>query len=144
MQGCIAPPDRRRPGSLEESKMSFRKSIIAAALAAASIPAAFAAGEGVWVAGEIGYVPPAAQGPSVSPAVIAGELQSFRQNPVAADGSTWMGGEAGWVQHQHSFIVVHGVRMHANTQSVMGNAGAPLQGPAAYAPAAGTYVRAGG
>lgn len=124
--------------------MSVRKSILAAALAAAAVPAAFAAGEGVWVGGEVGYQPIAAQAGSLSPAQVAAELQSFRRNPVAADGSTWLNGEAGWLPHQHSYVVEHGVRMHANTQAVMGNVGAALQPAAPYAPAVDTYEQPGG
>lgn len=124
--------------------MSIRKSILAAALVAAAVPAAFAAGEGIWVGGEVGYQPIAAQRGSLSPARVAAELQSFRANPVAADGSTWLGGEAGWISHQHRYVVEHGVRMHANTQAVMGNAGTPLQPASPYAPAPDTYERAGG
>lgn len=93
--------------------MIIRKTILAVALGAASIPAAFANSGSTWVGGEIGFESHPVQS-SKSRAEVISEFQAFRRNPVTADGGVFVGGELGYVPHQHTFAVENGRRVHAD------------------------------
>lgn len=88
--------------------MSVRQIAIGLAVAAAGLSTALAGsptGTGTFVQGEIGYTDGAVQSTRTRQEVLA-ELRAFRGNPVAADGSRYVGGEMGYayVPHTHEFI----------------------------------------
>lgn len=93
--------------------MTIRKTILAAALTAAAIPAAFASSGSTWVGGEIGFESHPVQS-TKSRAEVISEYQSFQRNPVTADGGVQVGGEVGYVPHQHTFTFQSGQRVHAD------------------------------
>lgn len=93
--------------------MTIRKTILALALSAAAIPAAFASSGSTWVGGEIGFESHPVQS-TKSRADVIGELEAFRRNPVTADGGVMVGGELGYVPHQHTFAVQNGRLVHTD------------------------------
>ena len=94
--------------------MSFRKSVFVLALVTASIPAAFANGGSTWVGGELGFESHPVQS-NKSRAVVQREFEAFRANPVTSDGGTLVGGEAGYVRPQHSYVFQGGKLVHTDT-----------------------------
>ena len=92
--------------------MSVRKTAFALALAAASIPAAFANSGATWVGGEVGFETHAVQS-NLSRAQVQQEFQAFRNNLVTADGGM-VGGEAGYVPPQHSYAFQGGKLVHTD------------------------------
>jgi hypothetical protein len=93
--------------------MSVRKTAFALALAAASIPAAFANSDATWVGGEVGFEMHAVQS-NLTRAQVQQEFKAFRNNPVTADGGTMVGGEAGYVPPQHSYAFLGGKLVHTD------------------------------
>lgn len=91
--------------------MSSRISTLAFVLAAAAAPAAFAGTGAVWVGGEAGFREYPVQS-QLTRDQVRQELQAFRANPVGADGGRFVGGEQGYVPHQHSYVVREGVKVH--------------------------------
>jgi hypothetical protein len=91
--------------------MLTRKNTIALLLAALAAPAALAQADAVWVGGEIGWATRQIQGNRTRAEVLA-ELKQFRANPVLADGSTYVGGERGYVEHRHSYTIRDGAMVH--------------------------------
>ena len=108
--------------------MLTRKNTIALLLAVIAAPVAFAQADAVWVGGDIGWTSRQVQGTRTR-ADVRAEFQQFRANPVLADGSTYVGGERGYVQHQHSYVVRDGVMVHTPPfTATMGiNAASPYQ-----------------
>lgn len=108
--------------------MLNRKNAIALLLAVVATPAALAQADAAWVGGEIGWTSRQVQGTRTRAEVLA-ELQQFRANPMLADGTLYVGGEQGYVQHRHSYVVRDGVKVHAgNFTATMGiNAASPYQ-----------------
>lgn len=108
--------------------MLTRKNTIALLLAVVAAPLAFAQADAVWVGGEIGWTSRPVQGTRTRAEVLA-ELQQFRANPIMADGSRYVGGEQGYVQHQHTYVVRDGAMVHTPPfTATMGiNAASPYQ-----------------
>jgi hypothetical protein len=108
--------------------MLTRKNTIALLLAVVAAPAALAQADAIWVGGEIGWASRQIQGTRTRAEVLA-ELQQLRVNPVLADGSTYVGGERGYVEHRHSYTVRDGVMVHTPPfTATMGiNAASPYQ-----------------
>ncbi len=102
--------------------MTFHKTILALALAAAAAPAAFANSGSTWVGGEAGFQTHAPQG-AMSREQVRSELGAFRNHPVTSDGYELVQGELGNVRHQHAFEERKGVLGHA-AGATMGNAAA--------------------
>lgn len=91
--------------------MSIRKSATAIALAALVSPAAFADSGATWVGGEAGFETHPIQS-SRTRAEVQAELRAFRANPTTSDGGRMVGGEAGYVPHQHEYVSRNGQRVH--------------------------------
>ena len=113
--------------------MNARKTLIAIAAIAASLPAAYA---GNFVGGEAGYdTHPANSG--LSRAQVQQEYQAFRDHPVYSDGTVMLQGEAGYVSaNQGVFADRQPSGPHTH---VLGNTGAPA---AAVAPMSDAERRA--
>lgn len=93
--------------------MKIRHIVLTSAWAL-SVPAAFAAGGSTWVGGEIGFV----DHPIVSSKTrqqVREEFLAFRANPVLADGTRVVGGEAGYALPQHSYAWQGGRFVHTDT-----------------------------
>ena len=91
--------------------MLTRKNTIALLLAVVAAPAAFAQSDAVWVGGEIGWTSQQVQG-TLTRAQVQAEFKQFRSNPMLADGSTYVGGERGYLEHRHTYVVRDGVMVH--------------------------------
>lgn len=76
--------------------MSIRKTILAVAITAAAVPAAFANSGATWVGGELGFQPHAVQSTKTREQVRA-EFEAFRRQPVAGDGYMVVQNEIGYV-----------------------------------------------
>lgn len=99
--------------------MNARKTLIAIAAIAASLPAAYA---GNFVGGEAGYDTHPANG-SRSRAQVQQEYLAFRDHPVYADGTVMIQGEAGYVSANQGVSADRQPnRPHTH---VLGNTGAP-------------------
>ena len=99
--------------------MSIRKTIVAFALVAAAIPAAFANSHTGWAGNERG-VSLIEANTNTSPstktrAEVMQELQDFRNNPVFADGSKFVNNERGFIFAQHSYAFQGGALVHTDT-----------------------------
>ncbi len=97
--------------------MLFRKTAATLALAALTAPAVFAGTDATWVGGEIGFVGRPVQS-TPSRADVRKEFLEFRANPVTADGGQLVGGEAGYVWHQHTYVVQRGTKVHADKYAI--------------------------
>jgi hypothetical protein len=108
--------------------MLTRKNTIALLLAVVATPAALAQADATWVGGEIGWTTRQVQGTRARADVLA-EFQQFRANPLMADGSMYVGGERGYLEHRHSYTVRDGVLVHtAPFTATMGiNAASPYE-----------------
>ena len=97
--------------------MSIRKTIVDLALVAAAVPAAFANSHTGWAGNERGVsLIEANTGTSTKTrAEVMQELQAFRNNPVAADGSRLIDNERGFVPAQHSYAFQGGTLVHTDT-----------------------------
>lgn len=110
--------------------MSVRQFAIVLAVAATAATAAYAGpstGTGTFVQGEIGYTDSPVQSIRSRQDVLA-ELQSFRSNPLAADGARYVGGEMGYayVPHTHEFrdgkwIALSGIGHNPKPAAIMGD-----------------------
>ena len=102
--------------------MSIRKMLIAAAVASAAVPAAFA-DTGATLVGRFGYVSHPFKGSSITRAEVEAELMEFLR-----DGGRLPSGELGaYVQpaHEHLYVYENGRRVHADHLKTMGNTAAP-------------------
>lgn len=96
--------------------MSIRKMILAAAVAAAAVPAAFADTGSRWVGGELGFESHAVQGPKTR-AQVRAELEQY-----VRDGGSVASSELDYLPpHQHNYIVREGRTVHADDAAAMGN-----------------------
>lgn len=93
--------------------MSLRTITAAFLLAAAITPAALASSGSTWAGGEAGFVdhPMPSQ---VTRAQVRDELLAFLRNPVDSTGGRLVGGEQGYVPHQHSYVVKNGSKVHSD------------------------------
>lgn len=114
--------------------MSFRTIVTAALLAATTIPGAFAATAVTWVGGEAGFRE--YQVPSqLTRQQVQEELRVFEAHPVDALGGRHVGGEVGYVQHQHTYVLREGVKVHTDGfTATMGMGAAAPYGPATPRP----------
>lgn len=97
--------------------MSIRKTIVALALVAAAVPAAFANTHTGWAGNERGVslIEANTNTSTKTRAEVMQELQAFRNNPVAADGSKFVNNERGSVPAQHSYAFQGGTLVHTDT-----------------------------
>ena len=97
--------------------MSIRKTIVALALVAAAVPAAFANSHTGWAGNERGVslIEANTSASTKTRAEVMQELQDFRNNPVAADGSRFIDNERGFVPAQHSYAFQGGTLVHTDT-----------------------------
>ena len=93
--------------------MFIRKTVVAVALAAAALPAAFANSGSTYINGEVGFQEHPVQG-TASRAEVKKELEAFRKNPVTADGGRIINGEIGYVPPQHSYAFEGGKLVHTD------------------------------
>ncbi len=93
--------------------MNARNIAIAIALGSAAVTSAFATDTGRLLNGELGYVPAPFHG-TMSRDEVARDLESFQQNPVAADGSRFVGGEVGYEYPTHSYAFQNGKLVHTD------------------------------
>jgi hypothetical protein len=91
--------------------MSFRTTATAIVLAAAAAPAAFAANGATWVGGEAGFREHPIQS-QVTREQVRRDLLAFKAQPMDASGGRHVGGEEGYVPHQHTYVVRDGVKVH--------------------------------
>jgi hypothetical protein len=107
------------PANFKELNMNARKTLIAIAAIAASLPAAYA---GNFVGGEAGYDTHPVNS-SRSRAQVQQEYQAFRDHPVYSDGTVMLQGEAGYVSANQG---VSADRQPSGPHThVLGNTGAP-------------------
>jgi hypothetical protein len=102
--------------------MAFQKYVLAAAVALAAVPAAFASSGSTWVGGEAGFE---THEPELgkSRAQVRAELDDFVRN-----GGTVASGELDYqAPHQHIYLVQDGRSVHADNASAMGNVAAPTR-----------------
>ncbi|MEJ7930188.1 DUF4148 domain-containing protein [Ramlibacter sp. AN1015] len=104
--------------------MSIRKSAVVIAFAALASPIAFANSGATWVGGEVGFETHPLQS-NRTRAQVQAELKEFRANPITVDGGRVVGGDAGYVPHQHEYVRRDGRRVHndafnATAPSTMG------------------------
>lgn len=105
--------------------MNIRKTILALSVAAAAAPAAFASSGATWVGGEAGFAEHAVAGQRTR-AQVQQEFLEFRKHPVTHDGYDFIGGEIGYVPHQHKYVQSNGKKVHADGYAAtMGNTAAP-------------------
>lgn len=97
--------------------MSIRKTIVALALVGAALPAAFANSNTGWAGNERGVsVIEANTSASIKTrAQVVQELQAFRNNPVAANGSKFVNNDRGFARAQHSYAFQGGALVHTDT-----------------------------
>ena len=97
--------------------MSIRKTIVAMALVGAALPAAFANSHTGWAGNERGVsvIQANISASTKTRAEVVQELQTFRKNPVTADGSKLVDTERGFVPAQHSYAFQGGALVHADT-----------------------------
>jgi hypothetical protein len=101
--------------------MNLRKSLLAVSLVAA-LPAAFATSGATFVGGEIGFETHPLKS-TVTREQVRAELEAFRAHPVAADGTVFVNGEAGFVPAgQAQFADREPATPHTH---VLGNTAAP-------------------
>ena len=75
---------------------NFKPFIIAAALGLAAAPAAFATSGLTPLRGEAGFTTHVLPASGKTRQQAVAELQAFKTNPFAADGSRYVSGETGW------------------------------------------------
>ena len=97
--------------------MSIRKTIVAMALVGAALPAAFANSHTGWAGNERGVsvIQANISASTKTRAEVVQELQTFRKNPVTADGSKLVDTERGFVPAQHSYAFQGGALVHTDT-----------------------------
>ena len=103
--------------------MTIRKILIAAAIAAASAPAAFADSGATFLGGELGWVSHPSKGSATTRAEVRAELQEFLR-----DGGKLPSGDLGVLvppAHEHTYVYENGQRIHADHLKTMGNTAAP-------------------
>ena len=93
--------------------MSLRKTVFVLALVSTSIPAAFASSGLTPVGGEVGFETHVMPG-TKNRSDVQKDLQTFRKNPVAADGGTLVGGEVGYEFAKHSYALQGGKLVHTD------------------------------
>lgn len=99
--------------------MFIRKTIVALALVAAAVPAAFANSHTGWAGNERGVsIIQSSANASASTktrAEVVQELQAFRSNSVMANGSRFVDNERGFAPAQHSYAFQGGALVHTDT-----------------------------
>ncbi|MES2972349.1 MAG: DUF4148 domain-containing protein [Pseudomonadota bacterium] len=93
--------------------MSFRKTVVALALASAAVPAAFASSGSIFVGGELGFDAHAMPG-NASRADVKRELEALRNNRETLEGGSLIGGEVGYISPQHSYASQNGRFVHTD------------------------------
>ncbi len=94
---------------------NLKPAIVAAALAALAVPAAFASSGTTLVNNEAGVRSHAMPASGKTRAQVLDELEAFKKNPISADGGRYVGGEAGWVYVDHKFDLRGGRLVHADS-----------------------------
>jgi hypothetical protein len=97
----------------KEFFMSLRHTVFILALAAAGLSAANAQSTSTFVGGEIGFIDRPMQS-TLTREAVRQQLQTFRSNPIAADGGQFVGGEMGYVFPQHGYARVNGQWVHTD------------------------------
>lgn len=102
--------------------MAFMKYVLAVAVAAAALPAAFANSGSTWVGGEAGFETHAPEAGKTR-AEVRAELEDFVRN-----GGSVASGELDYLPpHQHTYVVQDGRTLHDDNARSMGNAAAPVR-----------------
>ena len=92
----------------------IKQALVATVVAFAAIPAAFATSGTTPASNERGYTTHAMPASGLTRAQVLAELAAFKKNPVSADGTLYVGGEAGWVYEGHKFEFRNGRLVHAD------------------------------
>lgn len=97
--------------------MSIRKTIVALALVAAAVPAAFANTHTGWAGNERGVslIEANTSASTKTRADVMQELQAFRNNPVTSDGSKLVDNERRVAPPRHSYAFEGGALVHTDT-----------------------------
>ncbi|MBG6077106.1 DUF4148 domain-containing protein [Polaromonas sp. CG_9.11] len=97
--------------------MLFRKTVFALTLVGAGIPAAFANSHTGWAGSErgVGIIQADTSASTKTRTEVVQELQAFRKNPVAADGSRLANNDRGFAPAQHSYAFQGGALVHTDT-----------------------------
>ncbi|MBG6073802.1 MULTISPECIES: DUF4148 domain-containing protein [unclassified Polaromonas] len=97
--------------------MSIRKTIVALALVAAAVPAAFANSHTGWAGNERGVslIEANTSTSTKTRAEVVQELQAFRNNPVTSDGSKLVDNERRVSLPRHSYAFQGGALVHTDT-----------------------------
>ena len=93
---------------------SLKQITVAFAISALAAPAAFATSGITPADNEIGYQTHAMPASGLTRDQVRAELEAFRRNPVSADGSRFVGGEAGWEIEGHKIAWRDGKLVHAD------------------------------
>ena len=93
---------------------SLKQVTVAFAISALAAPAAFATSGITPADNEGGYQTHAMPASGLTRAQVRAELEAFRRNPVSADGSRFVGGEAGWEIEGHKSVWRNGKLVHAD------------------------------
>ena len=93
---------------------SLKQITLAFAISALAAPAAFASSGVTPTNNERGYKTHAMPASGLTRDQVRAELEAFKRNPVSADGSRFVGGEAGWEIEGHKSAWRNGKLMHAD------------------------------
>ena len=93
---------------------SLKQITLAFALSALAAPAAFATSGVTTANNERGYQTHAMPASGLTRDQVRAELEAFKRNPVSADGSRFVGGEAGWEIEGHKSVWRNGKLVHAD------------------------------
>ena len=93
---------------------SLKQITLAFAISALAAPAAFASSGVTPTNNERGYKTHAMPASGLTRDQVRAELEAFKRNPVSADGSRFVGGEAGWEIEGHKSAWRNGKLVHAD------------------------------
>lgn len=93
--------------------MIDRKFVLAVVFSAVAVPTVFASSGSTWVGGEVGFETHAMQS-TRSRVEVRSEAIAAERDPSTADGGVEVGGELGYVPHQHSVAVQNGRVVHTD------------------------------
>ena len=92
-----------------------KKILLAAAIGALAVPAAFASNGITPANNERGYTTHAMPASGLTRDQVRAEFEPFQHNPISADGARYAGGELGWEIQGHKSEWRNGKLVHADT-----------------------------
>ena len=92
-----------------------KKVLLATAIGALAVSAAFASSGTTPANGEIGYTTHAMPAGGLTRDQVRAELEAFKRNPLNAEGARYVGGDLGWEIQGHKSEWRNGKLVHADT-----------------------------